>query len=266
MGHDQVAGAVEIGSTALKMAVAGESEAARGLGADSEAAIDLLDARFPTSGEARALTIDLADRIAVHAPSSNARLVAQVTLRLPPERSATLVAGHLVRIGSSRSSDMRYLLLAQEPGACDGVQFSTEESVVIERSISQRRRGRGGLGRGQGRKSVDGVAYPRRVTITLAQMEVGELLRLGAGNVCAGIRELARRVELDGRGDVPQIEGSPVARRHFVARLDARAEAVLRSAGDGQITRGISWSLAARRPKAASAAQPEMAPHAECGD
>jgi hypothetical protein len=252
----------ENGAETLKMALTGDVEHLRASPGDSPASsanpIDLVDAMFPTSAQARELRLKLADRIAGHGPCRNARLVAAATVRLPAQHSRGIagvtVAGHLVRIGSSRAAQMRYVLLAAPAGASsassgDDVCFTSDESQAIERAISARRRGhRGGLGRGQGRKSVDGVAYPRRVTITLTQLEVGELMRLGAGNVCAGIRELARRIAAQGQVGAGGNPSASAPRRHFVARLDPTSEAVLRAAGEGSITRGVSRALAARRP------------------
>lgn len=235
--------------------------------------VDLIDVMFPTRAQSREWLQSLPSIPTGSAKDKHARLVARVRMRLVTsgsqvdpgnpscdDGSATPAAediGYLLRTGRAANAPRYRLisdLVADQGGEGRLTEFSADESLAIEQALSERRRGhRGGLGRCQGRKSVDGVAYPRRIMVTLQQADVAILLRLGNGNVCAGMRELARRfAELaerpemvgDGSAGGPAASESPTIRRNrFSARLDPKSEEVLRAAGGGVLSQGISRAL-----------------------
>ena len=241
--------------------------------------VDLIDVMFPTRAQSREWLQSLPSIPTGSAKDKHARLVARVRMRLVTsggqvnhgnltceDASAAPAVegiGYLLRTGRAANAP-RYRLISDtvaEQGGEGGrvpavrlTEFTADESLAIEQALSERRRGhRGGLGRCQGRKSVDGVAYPRRIMVTLRQADVAILLRLGNGNVCAGMRELAKRfaelpdlLEMAGDGgatDPAASKSTTVRRNRFSARLDPKSEEVLRAAGGGVLSQGISRAL-----------------------
>lgn len=55
-------------------------------------------------------------------------------------------------------------------------------------------KGRGGPGRGQGRRSLDGAPGLRRVNVMLDSVTVDVLRRIGGGELSLGIRRAARLI------------------------------------------------------------------------
>lgn len=167
-----------------------------------------------------------------------AKLVARLTLRERADGSAPVEA-LLFRNGT------RWLLRWPNGG---GVDLDEDLERRIDAFVSSRRKGRGGVGRGQGRKSADGAAYPKQYGVSLSDLDVEMLAALGGENVSAGARVLARGLQPEDAVKISRFSGRVDDDTFKVnVRLDDASAAALRSHGGGSVGKGLRALLAAAR-------------------
>lgn len=184
-----------------------------------------------------------------------ARFVGLVSFR-PEREQDELHEGVLVRAKRSeagakpKEGDVSYTLWSH--GQPRNLPFDEVEDFLRER-----RKGRGGLGRAQGRRAKDGACYTQATTMMLTPDEVVALLDLGGEDVSLGLRTLARkaaaRLQEDAgwlgtleapRTDRPAI-GEGQTRQRVKLYMDSACKETLAAVGGGTATTGVRRLLGA---------------------
>lgn len=137
------------------------------------------------------------------------------------------------RAALMRAEGGRYVLWQE------GVEIDlADRQEEIERFLQERRRGhRGGLGRGQGRKSRDGCSYTKATCLLLTREEVEQLVRLGDGDLSLGVRRIARKEKREESAAV----GESKDKVRVKAYIDPETRAIL--CEEGKLIDGIRARL-----------------------